>query len=352
VRIQHYAAFLCLGASIALGAGPALAQQPPPAGSSATAQVERQQVQPGNNAPVWRDVRAGDPGYTTVKGVETGVLIQSRGETYREARVPIAFWGGILVAVALAGLALFYLVRGTMLVEERGGGRMIRRFSTADRYAHWLMAITWVVLAITGLIMSLGKPVLLPVIGYTLFSWLAILSKNLHNFAGPILIVAVPWMFVQYVRDNGIGVEDFKWFLNIFGYFRGHEYPSARFNAGEKLVFWLVLVIFTTILVVTGLILNFPNFGQTRATMQTANLIHMTTSYLAIALAAVHIYLGTLGMAGAYRAMRDGYVTEAWAEHHHKRWYDDVKAGKARQKFAAPGEGTASASSPARTQTS
>jgi len=351
MTIRHYAAVLCLGAAVALGAGPAYAQQPPP-DSSAAAQVERQQAQPGNNAPVWRDVRSGDPGYTTVRGVETGVLIESRGQTYREARVPIAFWGGILIAVALGGLALFYLIRGTMDVKEPPGGRMIRRFSTADRYAHWLLAITWVVLAITGLVMSLGKAVLLPVIGYTLFSWLAILSKNLHNFAGPILIVAVPWMFVQYIRDNGIGAEDFKWFANVWGYFRGHEYPSARFNAGEKLVFWVVLVILTTILVVTGLILNFPNFGQTRTTMQTANLIHMVASYLAIALAAVHIYLGTIGMKGAYRAMRDGYVSEAWAEHHHKRWYDDVKAGKARQKLAAPGEGAAAPASSARTQTS
>ncbi|MCL4798206.1 MAG: formate dehydrogenase subunit gamma [Burkholderiales bacterium] len=351
MRVQHLAVAFGLAAAVALGAWPAQAQQPP--ASDAAAQVERQQTQPGNNAPVWREIRSGQPGYTTVQGVETGVLVESRGQTYREARVPIAFWGGVLVAVSLAGLALFYLIRGPLDGTASGGGRMIRRFSTADRYAHWLMAITWVVLAITGLIMSLGKDVLLPVIGYTLFSWLAVLSKNLHNFAGPILIVAVPWMFIQYIRDNGIGAEDFKWFMNIFGYFRGHEYPSHRFNAGEKLVFWVVLVILTTILVVTGLILNFPNFGQTRATMQNANLIHMIASYLAIALAAVHIYLGTIGVKGAYRAMRDGYVTEAWAEHHHERWYEDVKAGKARQKFAEPGEAAGGAgSAPARTQTS
>lgn len=352
MRTHDYATALCLGVLMALGAGPAAAQQAAPPDSSAQAQVERQQVQPGNNAPVWRDVRSGQSGYTTVQGVETGVLIQSSGETYREARVPIAFWGGILVALALGALALFYLVRGALDVKESGGGRQIRRFTTADRYAHWLMAITWVVLAVTGLVMALGKDVLLPVIGYTLFSWVATLSKNLHNFAGPILIVAVPWMFVQYVRDNGIGAQDFRWFANIVGYFRGHEYPSARFNAGEKLVFWLVLVILTTILVVTGLILNFPNFGQTRGTMQAMNLIHMIAAFIAMALAAVHIYLGTIGVTGAYRAMRDGYVSEAWAEHHHERWYEEVKAGKAREKFAEPGEGTAPTSGAARTQTS
>jgi formate dehydrogenase subunit gamma len=193
-----------------------------------------------------------------------------------------------------------------------------------------------VTLAVTGLILSLGKAVLLPLIGYTLFSWLAIVSKNVHNFIGPILIVAVPLMFIRFVRSNGVSGEDVKWFVNILGYFKGKEYPSGRFNAGEKLVFWLVLVVFSTILIVTGLILVFPNFDQTRQTMQIANLIHMGTAYVALALALVHIYLGTIGMAGAYRAMRDGDVSESWAAHHHRRWYEQVVAGKAREKFVQP----------------
>ncbi len=121
----------------------------------------------------------------------------------------------------------------------------------------------------------------------------------------------MPWLFVRFVRDNGIGAEDLRWFVNIIGYFTGHEYPSASFNAGEKLVFWLVLVLGSTVLIVTGLVLVFPNFDQTRSTMQIANIIHMIAAYLAIALACVHIYLGTIGMTGAYRAMRDGYVERA-----------------------------------------
>jgi formate dehydrogenase subunit gamma len=205
-----------------------------------------------------------------------------------------------------------------------------------DRYAHWLLAITWATLAITGLILSLGKSVLLPLIGYTLFSWLAILAKNLHNFVGPILIVAVPWMFIRFIRDNGIGMEDVRWFMNIKGYFQGHDYPSGRFNAGEKSVFWFVLVIFSTVLIVTGLILVFPNFDQTRSTMQAANVVHMVAAYLAIALALVHTYLGTIGMIDAYKAMRYGYVDESWAKHHHLRWYEDVVAGRARQKIVDP----------------
>src|SRR6185436_70153 len=113
---------------------------------------------------------------------------------------------------AILGLAIFYAWRGTMTHDPKPGERQIERFVPIDRWAHLLLAITWVTLAITGIILSLGKSVLLPLIGYTLFSWLATLSKNIHNFVGPILIVAVPLMFIRYVRYNGIGMEDVKWF--------------------------------------------------------------------------------------------------------------------------------------------
>ena len=341
---------------VATSAAYAQPQQSTPAptaeNSGPAAEAQRQQAQPLNNAPVWREVRSGTPARTTVTGRETNVLIQPQGETWRSLRVPIVFWGGVIVAVAILGLAIFYLIRGPLDVppEEKRGGRQIERFSPMDRYAHWLLAIVWVTLAITGLILSLGKSVLLPLIGYTLFSWLAILAKNLHNFVGPILIVAVPLMFVRYIRDNGIGVDDVKWFVNIVGYFKGHEYPSRRFNAGEKLVFWFVLVLFSTVLVVTGLVLLFPNFDQTRQTMQLANVVHAVSAYLAISLAFVHVYLGTIGMVDAYSAMRYGYVDESWAKHHHLRWYQEIAAGRSRQHFADAKQPAPPAGSAARTR--
>jgi formate dehydrogenase subunit gamma len=311
---------------------------PTPENTSPAAAAQRQATQPLNNAPVWREVRSGAPQVTTVVGRETNVLIQPQGETWRALRVPIVFWGGMLVALAVLALAVFYMLRGPLDIgpDEKRGGRVIERFTPMDRYAHWLLAITWVTLAITGIILSLGKSVLLPLIGYTLFSWLAILAKNLHNFVGPILIVAVPLLFIRFIRDNGIGVDDLKWFLNIWGYFTGHEHPSGKFNAGEKIVFWGVLVILSTLLVVSGLVLVFPNFNQTRSTMQLANVVHMVAAYIAISLALVHVYLGTIGMVDAYKAMRYGYVDESWAKHHHERWYADVAAGRAREHFADP----------------
>jgi len=339
------AAVLAVAALWMLAAGVAYAQNaqiptpaPTPENTSPAAAAQRQATQPLNNAPVWREIRSGAPQVTTVVGRETNVLIQPQGETWRALRVPLVFGGGMLVALGILGLAVFYLIRGPLDLapEERRGGRLIERFAPMDRYAHWLLAIVWATLAITGLILSLGKSVLLPLIGYTLFSWLAILAKNLHNFIGPILIVAVPLMFVRFIRDNGIGVQDIKWFINIWGYFTGHEYPSGKYNAGEKLVFWIVLVVLSTVLIASGLVLVFPNFNQLRSTMQLANVAHVVAAYLAISLALVHVYLGTIGMVDAYRAMRYGYVDESWAKHHHALWYADVAAGNAREHFADP----------------
>lgn len=314
-------------------------------GSGGT-QAQRQETQPLNNAPVWRDVRSGSPGFTNVQGVETGVLVQSGGETWRQVREPIAFWGGLLVAVSVLGIALMHVILGPLTTGDAPRGRLIRRFSAADRHAHWLMAISWVVLAITGLILSLGKTVLLPVLGYSVFAWIASMAKTLHNFTGPILIVAIPWLFIRFIRDNRFGMEDVKWFLHLTDLYKGHYYPSHRFNAGEKVQFWLVLVVLCTVLTITGLILVFPNIGQGRAAMQISSTIHMIAAYVAIAIALLHIYLGTIGVKEAYSGMRYGYVDEAWAKHHHELWYKDVAAGKAPETFAQPGEGPPEGAAP------
>jgi formate dehydrogenase subunit gamma len=318
---------------------PALAQQTPQqpaaAESAAAQQVQRQQTQPLNNAPVWREVRSGDPGYTTVQGPEAGVLVQSRGETWREVRVPITSIGGAIIALAILALIGYYGWRGSIGLHDRPTGRLIRRFSTADRITHWTMGISFVILGLTGLVLTFGKHVLLPVIGYTLFSWLATFSKNLHNFVGPIFSVALPVFIVLFIRDNMPRAYDVQWIAKFGGMLdkKGGHVPSGRFNAGEKALFWGLVIVISITLVVTGYILNFPNFGQTRSTMQTANVIHMVFGLLGIAMAFFHIYLGTIGMRGAYQAMRTGYVDETWAKEHHEYWYQEMKSGRA----AAPG---------------
>jgi formate dehydrogenase subunit gamma len=192
------------------------------------------------------------------------------------------------------------------------------------------MGLTFVALAVTGLIITFGKSLLLPLIGATLFSWLAALAKSVHNFTGPVFSVALVIFIVMYVRDNLPKAYDVQWMLKFGGMFNreGGEVPSGKFNAGEKGLFWSLVVVVSTVLVVTGYILNFPNFDQTRSTMQIANIVHLAAALIGIAMACVHLYMGTIGMRGAYQAMRTGYVDETWAKEHHEYWYDDVMSGK------------------------
>lgn len=292
-------------------------------------QQQRAQSQPGNNAPVWRDVRSGREEYTSVKGRETGVLVQTYGETWRQLKngwlTPIAGW---LIAAVVVVIGLFFKWRGSIKVHGEPSGRLIERFTPFERYTHWVVAISFVTLGISGLVMMVGKYVLLPVIGYTLFAWLAQLSKVLHNFIGPVFLVSVLMLIVIFIKDNLPRLYDFKWFANLGGMISGEHVPSGRFNAGEKVWFWGGVVVLSLVASASGLVLLFPNFDQVRSVMIEANVVHMVTAGAVMAISLGHIYLGTIGLDGAYQAMRNGYVDETWAKEHHEYWYNDVKSGK------------------------
>jgi formate dehydrogenase subunit gamma len=176
--------------------------------------------------------------------------------------------------------------------------------------------------------MMVGKYVLLPVIGYTLFGWLAQLSKYLHNFVGPVFLVSVLMLIVIFIKDNLPRLHDFKWFASLGGMISGGHVASGRFNAGEKVWFWIGVVVLSLLASASGLVLLFPNFDQVRAVMIEANVVHMVAAGAVMAISLGHIYLGTIGLDGAYQAMRNGYVDEAWAKEHHEYWYNDVKSGK------------------------
>ena len=294
-------------------------------------QAQRQVSQPGNNAPVWRDVREGANPYQTtqVRGVETNILVQPSGQTWRQLRPPVALAGGLLIAVALLAVFAFYWWRGPIGVHATPTGKLLKRFSDAERLTHWTVAISVCILGVTGLIISFGKYILLPIIGYTLLSWVAIFAKNLHNFVAPVFICALPVMIVLFIRDNFPEKGDLKWMLDFGGLFKKNagETPSGRFNLGEKVLFWLMVCLLGIVLCISGAVMLFPNFEQGRELMQTANIVHIACAMVMIFLASFHIYLGTIGTKGAYEGMRTGYVDETWAKEHHGLWYEAVIAG-------------------------
>jgi len=307
--------------------------------------AERGKVQPGNNAPMWHQVGQGVTGYSSLplsQAPEAGNLIQkfvqypgsrltNAGQAWREVRnnwlIP---YGGSLLLIVLGAMALFYWGKGTLELHGAETGRKIERFTPFERSAHWANAIAFCALAISGIVMAFGKFFLQPVIGATLFGWLTYALKNIHNFAGPLFAVSLLIVIVTFVRDNLPRAEDFTWILKGGGLLSEHEVPSHRFNAGEKLVFWGGVFFLGLIVVASGLLLDklVPGLVYERATMQISHMVHATATVLMMAMFIGHIYMGTIGMRGAYSAMRDGYVDETWAKEHHELWYDDVKAGK------------------------
>lgn len=314
--------------------------------SSAQEQAARQQVQPGNNAPVWRDVRGGDNPYQTtqVRGVETEVLVQTGGETWRQLRNHvITVYGGWLLVLMAAMIGAFYYWKGPIRLHDKPTGRTLLRFSYWERTVHWGVAISFVLLAVTGVIIMFGKHILLPIIGYTLFSLIAQLSKLIHNFVGPVFAVCTVLMFITYVKDNLPKAHDLKWVAKAGGLFSGQHVPSGRFNAGEKSWFWIGVTGLGVVVSVTGFILNFPNFDQGRELMQQANVIHGIAAVLFVAMSLGHIYMGTLGVEGAYESMRTGEVDETWAKEHHEYWYRDTVAGESGKGGGAANPAVASA---------
>ena len=300
----------------------------PPA-ELAKQEQQRAVQQPYNNAPIWQNARGAVEGYVNIPAPEAGVLIQDGGQNWRALRNGVfATTAGWAIVGMMLLIGAFYAWRGTIQLHEAPTGRLMDRFSLLERMAHWGTAITFLILSASGLIMAFGKTLLIPIFGFTLFSWLAIISKNLHNFLGPIFIVSCVITFVVFVRDNVPKAVDLKWIVSFGGLFSDKHVPSERFNAGEKLWFWGGLMFLGLVIGASGLVLNFPNFGQTRATMQLANLVHLTGSTFFILGALAHIYIGTIGMAGALDGMKTGQVDEAWAKEHHEIWYDQqIKAG-------------------------
>lgn len=321
---------------------------------------ERAKVQPGNNAPMWRQVGEGVTGYSSLpksEAPEAGNLIQpfvqypgsrltNAGEAWRQVRNHwIIPYGGSLFLIVLLAIAIFYFSKGSIKTHGADTGRKIERFTPFERAAHWSNAIAFCILAVSGLVMAFGKFFLLPVLGGAIFGWLTWVLKTMHNFAGPLFAVSLVIVFFTFLRDNWPQKGDLHWLAKGGGLVTGDEPPSNRFNAGEKLIFWGGVFFLGIVVVSSGFVLDklLPGLVYERATMQVAHMVHAVATVLMMCMFLGHIYLGTIGMQGAYKAMREGYVDETWAREHHEYWYDDVKAGK------IPAQRSTPADPPART---
>jgi formate dehydrogenase subunit gamma len=280
-------------------------------------------------ADFWRVVRQGVPAYTSTPQQGHTVLIQNGGENWREIRNGIiARFSPWIFAIALVAMGLFYIVVGPEKLGKPRSGVMIKRFAFSERLVHWYTALLFMIMALTGLSLLLGRAALIPVFGHPIVSGYLQATKVLHNYLGPLLLAGIFLEFVIWVRDSIPRKYDLEWFKNMGGLIGGGPRSHiGMINGGEKAWFWLVFL-FGTAVGVTGTLLDFPIWGQTRFTMQLSQMIHATVAVLFVAASLGHIYMGTLGVEGAFGAMWTGYVDTAWAQQNHDLWYEEKMSEK------------------------
>lgn len=273
-------------------------------------------------ANYWRAVRKGDAGTTQSDSPESNVLIQNGGQNWREIRNgPIATIGGWAFAVVVVLIVLFHLTVGKAKLERRSG-RKIPRWNLFERVLHWYVAILFILLALSGLVILYGRAILLPVMGYAGFDALAHLAKPVHNYLALFFVLGLVIMLVIWFRDNIMHKVDWEW-LRGGGSYMGKHAHAGKVNGGEKIWFW-ILFIAGIVLMVSGVILLFPNFGFERSTMQDADIYHGISALILSTVVLGHIYLGTIGNEGTFEGMISGEVDETWAKQHHDLWYEQT----------------------------
>lgn len=288
----------------------------------------------------WRDVRQGTDGYSAIPGPEKGVLIQNGGENWREVRNgPVTFFGASLIIAAIIALAAKHIVLGGQKLSERTG-RKIPRWSAFERTMHWFVAISFIVLAITGLSLIFGRAALIPLLGKEGFAAWAQIAKPIHDYLAVPFVIGLVVILLMWLPKNLFKSYDLTWLKSAGGFF-GDGHPPAGFaNAGEKIFFWL-LFFGGIALAISGFYLLFPNFGWERSTMQLAHIVHAGSGLILIAVALGHMYLGTVGVEGSFEGMVTGEVDETFAKEHHSVWYDEVKHGAPSRQEAPAGASTA-----------
>lgn len=272
----------------------------------------------------WREVRNGDRGSTTATG--EGQLINVNGLRWREIRnqwvspIGLMFLGG-----SLGGLLVFYLWAGKIALANKRTGKKVLRWTPFDRAMHWFTATTFLILGFSGVMILYGRYFIKPLTSEALFGYILNGAKIAHNYVGPLFVLALLCMLLKWFKNNLLNKVDIEWFKQGGGMLPNGKHPDAGFcNGGEKLWFWFIATV-GIVVCLTGLIMDFPLFDQTREVMQIANIIHGFASLALFAGAFGHIYIGTIGTEGVLEGMTSGYVDESWAKQHHKLWCEEME---------------------------
>jgi formate dehydrogenase subunit gamma len=308
---------------------------------------------PGNwsgstgDTELWRAIRKGVKGTSSVRDPMASTLVQSDGDNWRAFKNgPLAQFGGWLLAFIIVVLVVFRLLRGQIKVDSGLSGQTVERFNAFERAVHWLTASSFIVLGLSGLNVMYGKYVLLPILGQGAFASLTYYGKLAHNYLGFAFMLGIALMFVLWVRHNIFDGTDLKWIAQGGGMLsKGAHPPAKRFNFGQKCIFWIVIFGGVTVSV-SGLALMFPYeitpWSETFAILnifglglpidltalqetQLSVLWHSAVAFVMIAVIIAHIYIGTpLGMEGAIDAVASGQVDVNWVKEHHSLWGDEV----------------------------
>jgi formate dehydrogenase subunit gamma len=259
-------------------------------------------------------------GYIDIPDTRARVLVQPAGRTWDHFHEVTLHWFGAIVIIGMiAILGGAYLVVGRLRISAGRSGKKVHRFNAFERFSHWLTALSFVVLGLTGLNITFGKILLLPVIGPDAFSSLSQAAKYGHNFTSFAFVIGLVLIVAIWFKDNIPRRVDIDWLKQGGGFIKSKHAPAGRFNAGEKAVFWLALLAGIAV-AASGYLLLFPFYIADILGMQVAQVVHAVIAVLFVAVILAHIYIGTLGMEGAFEAMGTGEVDLNWAKEHHDLW--------------------------------
>jgi formate dehydrogenase subunit gamma len=265
-------------------------------------------------------------GRVSIPDQKSGTLIQPGGRDWRQFHEVTLKWLGIISIVGmLALLVVFYLMRGMVKIEHGRSGRTVVRFNGFERFVHWMTATCFIVLAISGLNITFGKSLLLPLLGPDAFTGFSQWGKYAHNYLSFPFTIGVALIMLMWLAGNIPNRNDVEWIKRGGGIVGDDHPPAYRFNAGQKMIYWIV-VIGGGAVAISGYILMFPFYGTGVGGMQLAQMVHGIVAVLFVAAMLGHIYIGTVGMEGAFEAMGSGKVDVNWAREHHSLWLQQEMA--------------------------